>query len=109
MSPAVDRTLSALAEPRRRQVVEILGQGPRRASDLADALGASRPATSRHLRVLREAGLVAEAPVAGDGRGRVYTLRAAPLRELQTWITEVEAFWTDQLESFRALVDEEAS
>jgi DNA-binding transcriptional ArsR family regulator len=108
VTAALDVTLSALAEPSRRQVVDLLGRGPLRASEVADALGASRPATSRHLRVLREAGLVTEERAATDGRGRVYTLRAEPLRDLRGWLSEVEAFWTDQLGAFAALVDEEA-
>lgn len=107
MSPALDRTLAALAEPSRRQVIQLLKEGPRRAGELAEALGASRPATSRHLRVLREARVVREIPDPEDGRGRIYSLRTAPLRELGTWLDEVQRFWDDQLASFNALVEEE--
>lgn len=108
MSTALDTTLAALAEPSRRRVVSLLRDGPMRAGELAEALGASRPATSRHLRVLREAHVVAEVPDPTDRRGRIYSLRTAPLRDLETWLDEVQRFWDDQLTSFAALAAEEA-
>lgn len=108
MEVALDQTLAALAEPSRRRVVQLLGEGPLRAGELATAIGASRPATSRHLRVLREAQLVEEMPDPSDGRGRIYSLRTAPLRDLGTWLEQVQQFWDDQLASFASLVEEEA-
>lgn len=102
MSTPVDETLSALADPSRRAVVAMLSKGPRRPSELAEALAASRPAVSRHLRVLRKAGLVEEAIQEHDGRVRVYALRRERLGELRTWIEEVEAFWDEQLSAFKA-------
>lgn len=101
MTP-LDRTLAALAEPTRRGVVDLLRQRPRRASEIASALRATRPAMSRHLRVLRKAGLVREETLEDDARARVYHLERAPFVELSSWLTEVEAFWGDQLQAFKA-------
>ena len=99
----LDRTLSALADPTRRRVVDLLRERPRRAGEIAETFGMSRPAMSRHLRVLRTNGLVEETRDPGDARARVYQLRPEPIDELQTWISEVQRFWDDQLESFRQL------
>jgi DNA-binding transcriptional ArsR family regulator len=98
----LDRTLAALAEPTRRGVVDLLRRRPHRASDLADALSVTRPAMSRHLRVLRRSGLVRETIREQDARERVYELQPRPFVELQQWLAEVEAFWGEQLEAFRA-------
>ena len=102
----LDRTLSALADPTRRRVVDLLRERPRRAGEIAQTFGMSRPAMSRHLRVLRTHGLVEEHRDAGDARARVYQLRLEPIDELSTWIGDVQRFWDDQLESFRQLADE---
>ncbi len=98
-------TLSALADPTRRGVVELLRQEPRRAGELAQALDSSPPAMSRHLRVLRQAGLVEPLMVEEDGRGRLYRLRFEPLDELRGWVQEVEGFWSAQLGAFQAHLD----
>jgi DNA-binding transcriptional ArsR family regulator len=100
----LDRTLSALADPTRRRVVELLRERPRRAGELAAAFRASAPAMSRHLRVLRREGLVEEERVDDDARVRVYRLRREPFDALSLWLRELEAFWSDQLESFGAHV-----
>ncbi len=97
----LDATFQALADPTRRGVIELLRTEPRRAGELSSRLDTSRPAMSRHLRVLRENGLVDEAPSPEDARGRVYRLRREPFEALHDWIDEVEAFWTDQLDAFR--------
>ncbi len=102
----LDGTLSALADPIRRRVVDLLRERPRRAGEIAQTFGMSRPAMSRHLRVLRTHGLVEEQRDAGDARARVYQLRPEPIDELSTWIGDVQRFWDDQLESFRQLADE---
>ncbi len=102
----IDRTLSALADPTRRCVVDLLRERPRRAGEIAQTFGMSRPAMSRHLRVLRTHGLVEEKRDARDARARVYQLRPEPIDELSTWISDVQRFWDDQLESFRQLADE---
>ena len=94
-SDALDRTLQALAEPTRRAVVGLLRDGPQRASEIAEALAMSRQAMSRHLRVLRQAGVIHEVGAArpdDDARARTYRLEAQPLAELQSWLGEVQAF-----------------
>ena len=101
---ALDRTLQALAEPTRRAVVGLLRHGPQRAGEIADALAMSRQAMSRHLRVLRQAGVIHEVGAASpddDARARTYRLEAQPLAELQSWLGEVQAFWGVQMQSFR--------
>ena len=101
---ALDRTLQALAEPTRRAVVGLLRHGPQRAGEIADALAMSRQAMSRHLRVLRQAGVIHEVGPASpddDARARTYRLEAQPLADLQSWLGEVQAFWNVQLQSFR--------
>jgi DNA-binding transcriptional ArsR family regulator len=100
----LDRTLSALADPTRRRVVELLRERPRRAGELAEAFRVSAPAISRHLRVLRTRGLVEEERVDEDARVRVYRLRREPFDALSLWLRELESFWSDQLESFGAHV-----
>lgn len=98
----MDRAFAALAEPTRRGVVELLRTEPRRAGDLAQALSMSPPALSRHLRVLRQSGLVEETALPEDARVRVYRLRPEPFAALRSWLDETEAFWTSQLASFKA-------
>ena len=98
----LDATLAALADPTRRQVVDLLRDGPRRASELADASNMTRPAMSRHLRVLRASGIVDVATLEDDARGRMYTLRAERFVALQAWLDQVQAFWSEQLTSFKA-------
>jgi DNA-binding transcriptional ArsR family regulator len=98
---ALDQTLLALADPTRRGVVELLRREPRRASDLAELLSMTRPAMSRHLRVLRKSGLVSESEPDHDARVRVYRLEPERFAALREWLDEVEAFWGDQLEAFK--------
>lgn len=106
-SPArdLDATLAALADPTRRGVIDLLRKRPRRAGELADAFDVSPPAISRHLRILRTRGLIEEAPTPDDARLRVYRLRPQPFRDLQRWLDQVEAFWSEQLESFKAVAE----
>ena len=105
----LDTTLTALADPTRRHVVELLRERPRRAGDLAAACAMSGPAMSRHLRVLRSGGLVKvdseEEQVEQDARLRVYRLRPEPFVDLQAWLDQVQAFWTDQLDAFKTHVE----
>ena len=102
---ALDATLAALADPTRRGVIRLLMKAPRRAGELSERLDMQASALTRHLRILRESGLVDEQSGEDDGRVRVYTLRREPLRELRAWIDEVEAFWTKQLASFQRHVE----
>jgi DNA-binding transcriptional ArsR family regulator len=96
----VDEVLVALADPVRRQVVDELRLGPKRAGELAEAAGMSFPAISRHLRVLRATNLVEVRVLDEDARVRVYRLRAEPFLALRAWLDQVEGFWTDQLGAF---------
>jgi DNA-binding transcriptional ArsR family regulator len=101
MTTHLDETLAALADPTRRRVVDLLRERPRRAGELSAAFYLSAPAMSRHLRVLRTRGLVEEERAADDARARIYRLRPEPFDELQSWLAEVESFWTDQLDGFK--------
>ena len=98
----LDSTLSALADPTRRHVVDLLRERPRRAGELAAAAGTSSPAMSRHLRVLRASGLIEAGLLDEDARARVYRLRPERLRALQTWL---DTFWSSQLEAFKSHVE----
>lgn len=100
--PDLSVQFAALADPVRLEVVRVLAAGPRRSSELADALATPRPAMSRHLRVLAEAGLVDERPVPGDHRGRSYALRAEGFAGARGFLAELEGFWSDQLAAFKA-------
>ncbi len=102
MENSLDQTFVALADPTRRAVIALLREKPLCSSDMADALSTSRPAMSRHLRVLRQAGLVEEESLDQDARVRMYQLRREPFARLRSWLDEVEEFWADQLASFKA-------
>jgi len=97
----VDATLSALADPARRGVIDLLLRKPRRASDLAHALKLSRPAMSRHLKVLRDVGIVEPANDDADLRARVYRLKLDALADLRDWLAEIDRFWTSELSAFK--------
>jgi DNA-binding transcriptional ArsR family regulator len=97
----LDETFTALADPTRRAVVELLRQGPQRAGELAGALEMSPPALSRHLKVLRRSGLVLELRDADDARARIYRLEPAPFDALRRWVADVESFWRMELVAFK--------
>jgi DNA-binding transcriptional ArsR family regulator len=96
----LDGTLAALADPVRRRAVELLAERPRRAGELAGELGATPSAMSKHLRVLRQTGLVEERHPEFDARVRIYALRSAPMVELRTWLDTAERAWSQQLAAF---------
>jgi DNA-binding transcriptional ArsR family regulator len=102
---ALDRTLSALADPQRRQVIELLRERPQPAGELARLAGVSAPAMSRHLRTLRTSGLVAEDHDGLDARVRVYRLTPEPMDALKGWLEETEQLWSRQLLSFKAHIE----
>ena len=85
----------ALAEPHRRQILDLLREGERPAGELVERLALSQPGVSKHLKVLREAGLVT---VRADGKRRLYRLRADPLAEVDTWLARYRAFWSERLD-----------
>lgn len=105
---ALDQTLAALADPHRRRAVELLAQRPRAAGDLARALELSPSAMSRHLKTLRQTGLVEETHPEFDARVRVYALRPQPMVHLLRWLEESERLWSAQLLAFKAHVEREA-
>ena len=90
------KALEALADPTRRTIVELLASGERSAGELAAAFETSRPAVSRHLRILREHGLVTARE---HGRRRLYALEPAPLAELDEWLSHYREFWTNRLDA----------
>jgi DNA-binding transcriptional ArsR family regulator len=92
-----------LADPTRRRILALLRAGERPVGDLVDALGMSQPAVSRHLRLLREGGLV-EARV--DAQRRLYRLRAESLRELDAWLAPYRLLWSGRLDELERHLDE---
>jgi DNA-binding transcriptional ArsR family regulator len=100
----LDRTLAALADPYRRRVVDLLRERPRRAGELAEAANIAFPLMSRHLKKLRESGLVEEDRDEFDSRVRIYRLRPKPMADLKLWLEESEALWSRQLAAFKAQV-----
>jgi DNA-binding transcriptional ArsR family regulator len=100
--------LGALADPTRRQVVELLGTAPRRAGELAAAVGVSAPAMSRHLKVLLQSGIVTDERIVADARLRYFKLRPHSIGALQAWLDQLQANWDEQLTSFRRHMEERA-
>jgi DNA-binding transcriptional ArsR family regulator len=101
-APDLDRTLAALADPHRRRVVDLLRERPRRVGELAEATRISFPSMSRHLKTLRESGLVEEDRDEFDSRVRIYRLRPEPMADLKGWLEETETLWSRQLTAFKA-------
>ncbi len=100
-----DAVFTALAEPRRRHVLQLLAAGPRPAGELAAEAGLARNAMSRHLGVLRRSGLVAVDFSTTDARQRLYRLRGEGMAEARHWLEEIEREWRDQLERFKAFAE----
>ena len=98
----VDAALAALADPLRRRTVELLALRPHRAGELAGALGVTPPTMSKHLRILRQGGLVTDTQPSFDTRVRVYQLRREPFGDLRRWLEDTQRGWTEQLEAFAA-------
>ncbi len=92
----MDMVLQALADGSRRTVLEILRDHPATAGELADALPIARPGVSRHLRVLRQVGLV---DVRRDAQRRIYSLRPEPLAEVDAWLADYRALWQSRLDA----------
>jgi DNA-binding transcriptional ArsR family regulator len=103
--PPVEEVFRALADPVRRGIVEELGAGPRRAGELATALGTSAPAMSRHLRTLLDAGVVVDERPRHDARVREFRLRPQSMVALQAWLDQLQRQWDDQLRSFKQHVE----
>jgi len=97
----LDRLFAALADPRRRRVVELLRDGPRRAGDLAEASQTSAPVMSRHLRVLMSAGLIDDERSPVDARVRLFFLRHEALADMQSWLADETRLSAEDLELFQ--------
>ncbi|MEO5664159.1 MAG: metalloregulator ArsR/SmtB family transcription factor [Nocardioides sp.] len=97
----MDAVLQALADGSRRTMLEILRDHPATAGELAQALPIARPGVSRHLRVLREAGLV---DVRQDAQRRIYSLRMAPLQDVDDWLGDYRALWQNRLDALHTEV-----
>jgi DNA-binding transcriptional ArsR family regulator len=98
----MEAALRALADESRRTMLETLAGGPATAGELAALLPITRPGVSRHLRVLREAGLVRVLP---DRQRRIYALDPAPLAELDAWLDPYRALWNDRLDALGRHLD----
>ena len=92
-----DRVFGALANPTRREVLDLLLHGPLRVADIAAHFDMARPSVSEHLKILRTSGLVNETKI---GRNRYYAIEPEPLHELQDWLSPYERFWRDRLTAF---------
>lgn len=99
-----EATFQALADPTRRAVLDLLRRGSQPAGQIARAFPISRPAISKHLRLLRRAHLVREHR---EGRHRVYQLNPEPLRAVDSWIEQYRIFWTASLNNLKAFVEAE--
>jgi DNA-binding transcriptional ArsR family regulator len=99
----------ALADPRRRRVVQMLSVRPRRAGELANAAGMSAPAMSRHLKALLDAGLIEDERTRDDARLRVFRLRPQSFVAVQAFLDQLQADWNVQLRSFKRHVEAKKS
>lgn len=97
---------AALADPRRRAIVALLLERPRAAGEIVEACGLSQPGTSKHLRVLRDAGLVR---VRQDAQRRVYALDPAPIAALDAWLAPYRRLWNESLDALGRRLDESAA
>jgi DNA-binding transcriptional ArsR family regulator len=94
---------SAVAEPARRDILDLLREGERSVGELVGVLGLSQPGVSKHLRVLRDAGFVAVRP---DAQRRLYALRPEPLAELDAWLAPYRRLWADRLDALERHLDD---
>ena len=98
-------TFAVIGDPSRRRILDELREGDRSVGQLVEALSMSQPAVSKHLRVLREAGLVRSRTVA---QRRVYGIRAEPLAEVDEWLEPYRRLWARQLDALERHLDDEA-
>jgi DNA-binding transcriptional ArsR family regulator len=94
---------NAVAEPRRRQILDVLAGGERSVGGLVDALGLGQPQVSKHLRVLRAVGLV---DVRDEGRQRIYRLNGDPLKPIHDWVKSYERSWTQRFDRLDVVLEE---
>ncbi len=101
--PVREAAWGALTDPNRRALLELLRERPRAVGELVGELGLSQPTTSKHLRVLREAGLVRART---DAQRRIYALDPRPLAELDRWLAPYRALWNERLDALAKHLDE---
>jgi DNA-binding transcriptional ArsR family regulator len=94
---------NAVAEPRRRQILDALAEGERPVNELVRELGLAQPQVSKHLRVLREVGAVG---VREDGRQRLYRLNGSALKPIHDWVKEYERTWSERFDALDAVLDD---
>jgi DNA-binding transcriptional ArsR family regulator len=94
---------NAVAEPRRRQILDVLTGGERSVNDLVTALGLAQPQVSKHLRVLRQVGAV---DVREDGRRRLYSLNGRALKPIHDWVKDYERTWSERFEQLDAVLED---
>jgi DNA-binding transcriptional ArsR family regulator len=94
---------NAVAEPRRREILDLLSAGERPVGDIVEQLGLTQPQTSKHLRVLREVGLV---DVREQGRRRLYRLNGRPLKSIHDWLQSYAESWEDRFDALDAVLEQ---
>jgi DNA-binding transcriptional ArsR family regulator len=105
-SPTTSDVFNAVAEPRRREILDLLARGERPVNDVVMAMGLTQPQVSKHLRVLREVGLVT---VRGEGQRRLYRLNAENLKPIGDWVRNFEQFWDHKLDRIRQRAERKMS
>jgi DNA-binding transcriptional ArsR family regulator len=103
---SLNAAFAALSDASRREMIGMLLQKPRRAGELAECVHMSPQALSRHLRVLRKAGLVSEQGIENDARVRIYSVHANAFQPLQQWIAQQEDLWRQQLHAFKSFAED---
>ena len=98
-------TFEVVAEPRRREILDLLRDGERSVNELVKRMRLSQPGVSKHLRVLREAGLV---EARADAQRRMYRLKPEPLADLDAWLAPYRSFWAGRLDALERQLDKEA-
>ena len=101
----LNAAFGALSDASRRDIIRLLLQKPRRAGEIAESVDMSPQALSRHLRVLRKAGLIAESGIEDDARVRMYSVPGAAFQPLQNWVAQAEDLWRRQLQAFKAYAE----
>ena len=103
MAPVTTSAFGVLAEPNRRRILDLLRHRPRAVGELVSALGLSQPGTSKHLRVLLDAGFVS---VRQEAQRRVYGVRVEPLEEVASWLEPYRQLWNERLDHLEHVLDD---
>jgi DNA-binding transcriptional ArsR family regulator len=96
-------TMTAIAEPNRFEIIELLKEGPRSVNEISERIRLRQPQVSKHLHVLKAAGIVEMLPMA---QLRIYSLRAEPFEELASWLDTFKNLWNDRLDTLESVLDE---